>query len=171
MQMKICVCQIAMLLVGLLSPTWIAGQRSTAGMICGNPSSQCSSSYTFSSYQLLFQIRDKLIFGKTYKSVQFYSVVLKSVRTNEADECIHISEEERLEVQNLFRDRKVFASRVSCPEELVLYTNVDQEFNFLAVYAGADQSKAKEMLKRVKATARYPQAYLRRMQVVLEFST
>jgi len=76
-----------------------------------------------------------------------------------------------LEVQALIPDRKVFASRVSCPEELILYSNVSQDVNFLAVYAGANFAEAKTTLKLVKATGRYRQAYIRRMQVVLEFST
>lgn len=53
--------------------------------ICANPASPCSSSYTFAPYQLPFEIKQKLVFGKTYKSVSFYAVVLKSVRTGRRD--------------------------------------------------------------------------------------
>jgi hypothetical protein len=154
----------------LLPPSWVEGQAPTRGL-CSQLSLKCSSTYEFSPYHLPFEIREKLIVGKTYKSAPFYAVVLKSVKASGSDDCGYISEEERLEVQKLFHDRKVFASRVSCPEELILYTNVNQDFNFLAVYAGASQSEARQMLKKIKALGRYPQSYIRRMQVVLEFST
>jgi hypothetical protein len=65
----------------------------------------------------------------------------------------------------------VFASRFSCPEELVLYTNVNQEFNFLAVYAGSTLAEAKQTFTKVKANGRFPQANIRKLQVVLEYST
>ena len=168
--MKTYIRMVLGLLVVAVAPTQLPGQQRT-GTICGNPATECSSSYSFSSYQLAFQIREKLVFGKTYKSLPVYAVILKSVKTSGAEDCVHVSEEERLEVQALITDRKVFASRVSCPEELILYSNVSQDVNFLAVYAGANFAEAKTTLKLVKATGRYRQAYIRRMQVVLEFST
>src|ERR1051325_7212231 len=119
--MKTYIHMILGVLVAALAPTQLAGQQRT-GTICGNPSTECGSSYSFSSYQLAFQIQGKLVFGKTYKSLPVYVVILKSVKTSGAEDCVHVSEEERLEVQSLIPDRKVFASRVSCPEELVLYS-------------------------------------------------
>lgn len=149
----------------------VAGQAETPGSVCSIPAAACSSTYSFAAYQLPFRIKRKLVFGKTYKSGPFYSVVLKSVRANTDPDCTHISEKERLEAQALFPDRKVFASRFSCAEELVLYTNVDQDHNFLAVYAGTTAAEAKRTLTKAKAMGRYPQANIRRMEVVLEFST
>ena len=40
----------------------------------------------------------------------------------------------------------------------ILYTNVNQQFNFLAVYAGTTQAEARQVLNKVKASNRYPQA-------------
>jgi len=136
--------------------------------VCGNPQVPCKTAINFKAYDLPFQLPENAII---YETDLFYAVILKSVKTNETEECVHVSEEERLEFQKLIPDKKVFASRVSCPEELVFYSNVSQDVNFLAVYAGANQVQAKATLMRVKATGKYPQAYIRRMQVVLEFST
>jgi|SRR5215510_11262680 len=149
----------------------VSAWQQISGVVCPNPDTACQSTYSFKPYQLPFNIREKLVFGKTYKSVPFYAVVLQSVRTNTGADCSHATEEQRLEAQALFPDRKVFASRFSCPEELVLYTSVNQDFNFLAVYAGATLAEAKQTLSKVKATRRFPQANIRKMQVVLEYST
>src|SRR5258705_6965322 len=159
--------------VGLmvLSVAQVSGRRETLGAVCSNATSYCKSSHQFTSYQLPFEIKEPLVFGRSYKSVPFYAVILQSVAANTATDCAHISEEQRLETQTLFADREVFASRSSCAEELILYTNVNQQFNFLAVYAGTTKAEARQVLNKVKASNRYPQAQLRRMQVVLEFST
>jgi hypothetical protein len=145
--------------------------QQTSGVVCPNSDTACHSAYSFKPYQLPFLIREKLVFGKTYKSAPFYAVVLQSVRNSGSTDCQHIGEEQRLEAQALFQDRKVFASRFSCPEELVLYTSVNQEFNFLAVYGGATLAEAKQTLNKAKATGRYPEANIRKMQVVVEYST
>jgi len=164
--------RLAVALSFMLTSTALTGaSQKQGGTICAKPASSCSSSYSFAPYQLPFEIKHKLVFGKTYKSISFYAVVLKSVRTNTNPDCAFIPEEQRLQAQALFPDRKVFASRFSCPEELILYTNINQDFNFLAVYAGATLTEAKQALKKVKASGQYPQANLRRMQVVLEYST
>lgn len=149
----------------------VAVQAQTTGSVCSIPAAVCNSTYSFAAYQLPFRIKQKLVFGKTYKSVPFYAVVLKSVRADADTDCAYISESERLEVQATFPEHKVFASRFSCAEELVLYTNVNQQHNFLAVYAGTTAAEARRTLTKAKATGRYPQANIRRMQVVLEFST
>jgi hypothetical protein len=158
-------------LCSLLLAGSASGGGQTSGTVCSSPVAQCNSSYSFKSYQLPFEIKEKLVFGKTYKSAPFYAVVLKSVRTNNTAECAFITEQQRLEAQTLLAGRKVFASRFSCSEELIVYTNVNQDFNFLAVYAGATMAEAKQILKKVNASRAYPQAYIRRMQVVLEYST
>ena len=160
-----------LLIFTVASITTTGASQKEGGRICENPASSCPSSYPFEPYQLAFEIKQKLVFGKRYRSVSFYAVILSSVRANGDPDCAHISEEQRLRAQALFPDRKVFASRFSCPEELVLYMNVNQDFNFLAVYAGDSMPEAKQVLNRVKASGRYPQANLRLMRVVLEYST
>jgi hypothetical protein len=149
----------------------VAGQ--TIGAVCSNPAVQCTSAYSFKPYQLQFQIKQKLVFGQTYKSVPFYAVILESklATSGEGDDCGYVPEEQRLAVQVLFPAQKVFGSRLNCPEELVLYTNVNQQYNFLAVYGGVTMAQAKQVLEKVKTNGRYKQPYIRRMQVVLEYST
>jgi hypothetical protein len=146
-----------------------AGQN--PGTTCPNPSIKCASTYSFAPYQLPFVIREKLVFGKTYKSITFYAVILKSVKTTAESDCTFVTEDERVAAQTDFRDRKVFTSKHSCPEELVLYESVAPSFNFMAVYAGPTAATAKQMLSRVRATGCYPQAYVKQLRVVLEYST
>ena len=156
------------LLVGLLAHP-VPTTAQVIGTVCHDPRVRCNSSYSFAAYQLPFTIKDKLI--KTYKSHTFYSVILKSVKATGEPDCRYITENERLEVQAIWPTRKVFTSRHSCPEELVLYENTDQSFNFLAVYAGTGLSEARRVLSEVKTNGRYPQAYIKRFQAVLEYST
>lgn len=158
------------LLTGLLASA-VTTKAQVVGTVCHDPRVRCNTSYSFAPYQLPFTIKDKLIYGKTYKSQSFYAIVLKSVKaTGEAD-CSYVNENERLEVQAIWPTRKVFTSRFSCPEELVLYENTDQSFNFLAVYAGATLNEARRVLRDAKKNGRYPQAYIKRIQAVLEYST
>jgi len=142
------------------------------GAVCSDPSAPCPTKYSFEVYQLTFKIKQELTFGRTYKSAFFYAVILESMPSqDEAGECSYIEESARLEAQALFPERKVFASHFECAEELILYTSVNQSFNFMAIYAGATRGEANKMLGRVRATGRFPAANIRRMQVVLEFST
>lgn len=159
----------AIFMLGLTLCQNAVGQ--TQGTTCPNPSIKCNSTYPFAPYQLPFVIKEKLVFGKTYKSVLFYAVILKSVKTSEESDCAFVTEKERVAAQSEFAERKVFTSKHSCPEELVLYENVDPNFNFMAVYAGTTAATAKRMLSRVRITGRYPQAYIRQLRVVLEYST
>ena len=142
-----------------------------SGSLCHDPTKPCHSSYTFAPYQQPYTIKDKLIFGKSYKSQTFYAIVLKSVKATGEPDCSYVNETERLEVQAIWPTRKVFTSRFSCPEELVLYENTDQSFNFLAVYAGTNLNEARRVLSEVKTKDRYPHAYIKRIQAVLEYST
>ena len=143
----------------------------TIGIICHQPTAKCASSYSFAPHQLPFTIKEKLEFGKSYRSEQFYAVVLKSVKASGDSDCSIVTEAERLEEQKMWPTRKVFASHLNCPEELVLYENADQNFNFLAVYAGKTLKEAQRLLNQIKVNPRYSQAYLKRMRVILEYST
>jgi hypothetical protein len=163
---------VYMAVILVLGLTWdqnAAGQR--PGVTCPNPSIKCDSTYSFAPHQLPFVIKDKLVFGKAYKSVFFYAVILKSVKTRAESDCVLITEEERTAAQSDFVDRKVFASRHSCPEELVFYEIIAPDLIFMAVYAGSSAATAKRMLTRVRATGRYPQAYIKQLRVVLDYST
>jgi hypothetical protein len=154
------------------APQSFSSPAQSLGAVCSNPSASCSTKYSFEPYQLPFKIKQPLVFGRTYKSAYFYAVILTSIQAqDETGECRHIEESARLEAQALFPQRKVFASHFGCAEELILYTNVNQSFNFMGIYAGATKAEANKMLGRVRATGRFPTANIRRMQVVLEFST
>ena len=157
------------LLVCLLIPGTLPAQMQ--GPLCPQPAVKCSSSYSFAPYQLPFVIKEKLVFGKSYQSEEFYAVILKSVKSVGDPDCTIVTEEERLEAQKLWPTRKVFTSHLNCPEELVLYENVDRNFNFLAVYAGKTLKEAQRVLTQIKANPRYSQVYLKRTRVILEYST
>lgn len=149
--------------------TLIAQTR--GGAVCYQPTVQCFGSYSFAPYQLPFTIKEKLEFGKTYRSEEFYAIVLKSVKAVGDPDCSFVTEAERLEEQKWWPNRKVFASRLNCPEELVVYDNTDQNFNFLAVYAGKSLKEAQRLINQIRVNPRYSKAYLKRMRVVLEYST
>ena len=145
-------------------------QAQIPGTVCYQPNAACGSSHSFSSHQLPFVINEKLVFGKTYRSQQFYAVILKSVKIASDADCSEIAEAERVKTQSIWPTRKVFTSRYSCPEELVSYENTEPTVNFLAVYAGNSLSAARRVLSDAKAKG-HREAYIKRMRVVLDYST
>jgi hypothetical protein len=69
--------------------------------------------------------------------------------------------------KQLFPKAKVFSMRFSCDddvEENLTYTNVNDKFGFLAVYAGLTMKEAKARLAEVKATGKFAGANIRKMQ-------
>lgn len=52
-------------------------------------------------------------------------------------------------------------------EENISYTNVNDKFGFLAVYAGRTLQEAKARLAEVKSTGKYAGANIRKMQARL----
>jgi hypothetical protein len=130
------------------------------GSICGNPKVACKTTATFNPNDLPFRVpQDSVIFDTEL----FYAVVLKSITAREDDCDTFVPETERLQTQGLFPDRKVFASRCVDIENL-FYTNVDPKYRIMAVYGGTTLPEAKRMLETVKATGKFPGAYLRRMR-------
>jgi uncharacterized protein len=118
----------------------------------------------FKPHELAFATPRDGVARAEFRSVPFHAVILRT-----AARC-SVKEAERREVQALFPSRKVFFPRSGCddsPEENIAYTNVDDKFAFLAVYAGATEPEAREFLKQVKALGRFPGANVRRMQAVL----
>jgi cadmium resistance protein CadD (predicted permease) len=93
----------------------------------------------------------------------FYAVILKSIKSTEDNCDVFVPENERLEAQALFPDRKVFANRCYDIENL-FYTNVDPKFRIMAVYAGSSLAEANRVLASVKSSGKFPGAYLRRMR-------
>lgn len=135
-------------------------RRPTRASVCGNPRLPCKTTATFQPNDLPFRVPANAVILDTEL---FYAVVLKSVRANEDDCNTFVPEPERLEAQAMFPDRKVFSSRCADIENL-FYTNVDSKFRIMAVYGGTSLVEAQRTLAAVKATAKFPGAYLKRMQ-------
>lgn len=98
------------------------------------------------------------------KSEQFYAIILKSL-----PKC-SIKDSERINAQNLFPKNKVFYDKNGCSgdylDDLLSYTNINENYDFLAVYAGKTQEQAQAFAKQVARTGQFPGYNLRKMQVV-----
>lgn len=137
----------------------VARQRARAS-ICFNPMLACKTSATFQPNDLPFRVpKNSVIFDTEL----FYAIILKSVPADEGDCNVFVPEAERLQAQALFPDHKVFTSRCADVENL-FYTNVNPKFRIMAVYGGYTLAEAKRLLEAVKATGKFPGAYLRRMR-------
>ena len=161
---------VALFALGPLLLLAALAQPPAAGSVCYRPNTTCNSSYSFAPYQLPFVIKEKLVFGKSYRSREFYAVILKSVKIDQNADCTSVSEAERLAAQTKWPSRKVFSSRYSCPEELLSYENTEPTVNFLGIYAGENLSEARRVLNQVKTNG-FPEAYIKRMRILLDYST
>ena len=130
------------------------------GSVCGNPKLPCRTSATFQPNDLPFRVPQNSVIWDTEL---FYAVILKTVTSTEDNCDVFIPEQERIQAQLLFPDRKVFANRCYDIENL-FYTNVDPKFRIMAVYAGSTLTEANRVLASVKSTGKFPGAYLRRMR-------
>jgi hypothetical protein len=137
-----------------------ARHRAKKGAICSNPNVACKTSVTFHEYDLPFRVPANAVI---FDTELFYAVILKSVPAADGDCDTFIAETERLEAQRLFVNQKVFSSRCVKPGEL-FYTNVSEKHRIMAVYAGITLAEAKQTLASVKATGKFPGAYVRRMR-------
>jgi hypothetical protein len=135
------------------------------GKIEPNPATPCSDA-NFKGHEICFKTPSDGVARAEYLSESFYAIILKT-----AERCT-IAEEERLQAQTRFPQSKVFSMRFSCDddiEENISYTNVNDKFGFLAVYAGQTLKEAKARLAEVKATGRFPGANIRKMQAKLVY--
>ncbi len=152
------------------------GSVQTGAAVCSQPDAICpTGGERFDPWDLAFPLPKNLKWQTTYYSAPFFAILLKSVKAEPDDgpgsdkPCAgYIREDERQRVQRLFQDRKVFASRYGCSEFLTGYTNVNAEYNFLAVYGGKTQAEAEKMLARVRATGQFPDANIRKMQALYD---
>jgi hypothetical protein len=139
-------------------------RRARRAAICGNPKLACKSSVTFQPHDLPFRLPENAVI---WESENFYAVILKSMKVamKEGDEdcTVFIAETDRLAAQELFPDHKVFTSRCAEPGEL-FYTNTSGDHLIMAVYAGATAAQANRFLADVKATGKFPGAYIKRMR-------
>jgi len=161
----------AAFIIALGTTAWLGGttavgqshaarHRAKRGSICGNPNINCKTSVTFHEYDLPFRVPANAVI---FDTELFYAIILKSVAAPEDDCNTFVPETERLAAQSLLPSRKVFSSRCIEPGEL-FYTNVSEKHRIMAVYAGTTLAEAKRTLAEVKATGKFPGAYLRRMR-------
>lgn len=144
--------------------------------VCGNPQDSCRSSFEFDANDLAFRVTKKLQMWDEVKSVSFYAVILKSKKAfydtdpmrESSCEKGFFRKSEINEAQKMFSDNKVFISFFGCyGDPDIYYTNTNQKFNFLAVYAGKTQKEANNFLQTVKASKTFAGANVRKMQVIL----
>lgn len=135
-------------------------RRAKASAICGDPTVRCNTSVSFEPFDLPFRVPKNAVI---FDTELFYAVILKSVAVGDNDCETFVPETERLAAQALFPRRKVFTSR--CVEAPYLfYSNISDKHRIMAVYAGTTLADSKRALDAVKATGKFPGAYVRRMR-------
>ncbi len=151
------------LLIGFLClPAIVQAQRGKPkrAKVCGDPTKTCKTSVDFEAHDLPFEVPENVFISETER---FYAIVLKSFRITDAEcETKFVSENERLETQELFPNNKVFASRCPDPGNL-FYEPIDWHVRFMAVYAGRTKAEATKMLTKVKATKKFSNAYIKQL--------
>jgi hypothetical protein len=135
----------------LLCASFSFGQteKPSTGTVCGKPS-ECQNKKPFEPNDLTFRLPAKLKWQTNYTSDYFYAVILQSRRAVkdenvDSENCskAYFSESERVRVQNLFPDQKVFTSRNGCYGAWgAVYTNVNSDYEFIAAFGGVTQSQA-----------------------------
>lgn len=128
--------------------------------MCGNPQVACKTSAEFQPNDLPFRVPTNSVI---FDTELFYAVIVKTVTVNDYDCEVFVPETERLEAQALFPGHKVFSSRCYDPGNL-FYTTINDKHRIMAVYAGTTAAESKRVLAAVKATGKFPGAYLRRMR-------
>ena len=178
------VLRFLVLLLMLLTSARIifADEVQTPGQVCGSslepckPPAQTLIQVLFQPYDLTFRVPPQLKWQTNYYSATFYAIILKSRKALPDDgpasqkKCSgYFTEEERMKVQDLFPENKVFASRFGCSgKNAIFYTDTNTDYNFLAVFAGQTLVEAEAFLRQVKAKG-FSDANLRKMQVILEY--
>ena len=140
-----------------------AQKKARLGRVCGDPTAVCKGRENFQPFDLPFDTGKNFVIGE---SERFYGIVLRSQKMNpEWGDCEHplFGEKERLEIQDMFRNNKVFA--LNCVESgFNYYTGVADHFAFIGVYAGRTQAEANKFLKTVQDTKKFAGVRIRRMQ-------
>lgn len=134
----------------------------TQGAVCADPDRPCPG---FKANELSFRIATPFKFDRGRdKSQPFYAVILKS-----APIC-SLADAERVRAQKVFPRAKVFLHRYFCEDfgDKVTYSNVNAKSGFVAVYAGDTAAAAEASLAVAKASG-YPDANIRRMEVIVVY--
>jgi hypothetical protein len=140
----------------------VAKKVVTQGEVCPDPQKPCTEVERFKLNELSFRIASKFDFDRGQdRSIAFYAAILKS------GELCKMPDAERVAIQAQFPSRKVFLHRHFCEDfaDKVTYTSVNRKAGFIAVYAGKTEAEAKQFL--TEARTKFPDANLRRMQVVI----
>lgn len=150
-------------------PFGINAQKKPAklGKICGNPQIKCrTGNIVFQKHEIPFE-SPKSANQVIIDSEPFYAVILKTVKLTSEVNCENaVSEDERSKIQKLFPNRKVFALKCSDAGE-IYYSNVANDVNFIAVFAGKTLTEAKSFLKTIQASGKYKGANVRKMQAMI----
>jgi len=161
----LCSCAFLLAFAGVSVLNYAAvGQSRVKGhkkaSVCGNPKVACKTRDRFEANDLPFRVPANSVI---FDTELFYAIVLKSVNVTNDNCDVFVPESERLRAQALFPDHKVFTSRCADPMNL-FYTNVSEKHRIMAIYAGATLAEAKRFLETVKATGKFPGAYIRSMR-------
>jgi len=163
---------------GIAAPRPLVPRTLVQQEVCPDPKSPCNSAAKeFAPYELSFQLPGKLTKGRTYTSLPFYAVLLKTydAESCDADDHTESIERERLKIQLAYPHNKLFAS-YSCPN----LDAVDYSFSgkmdsageralimtFIAVYAGKTQAEGSNFLQYIRTV--YPNATLKQMTASYE---
>ncbi len=144
----------------------------TQSRVCSNPQLPCTaSSHDFQPNELSYNTPTTLKKNTPYYSDFFWGIMLisrKAILYEENTACRgYFTEQERLKIQKMFPNNKVFASRSGCRTE-VSYSNTNRAYEFIALFAGDTKAEAKEFLKEVKRTGKFVGPNIRRMQVIVK---
>lgn len=175
-------CTVAIAMAGLIIAAFPMHIRAysdevhTGGRVCGNPNHPCQAAkWKFENWDISFVLPRELKWLNNYYSADFYAVILKSRRAvpdpdgpaGPAECSGYFSEPERAKTQSLFPNQKVFASHFGCGHLTVGYTNVNYDYDFLAVYGGETLAEANRALASAKG--KFAGANVRKMQVVIDY--
>ena len=154
------------MIVCLFSVIETFGQKaSKQGKICGNPNIKCKTDKTlFEPNEIPFETSRNFVI---FESQTFYAIILKSKKVSDifADNngCRNISsEEERLNVQKLFPNNKVFTQ--NCGYNNFYYSGLQDSTVFMAVYGGRTLTEAQTFLKTVKQKKEFESTYIKKMK-------
>lgn len=152
-------------LICLCLAATVSAENIRPGQIHDYPGKEAASA--FKQHELSFQFPNDGLARAEFKSEEFYAIILKS-----AAKC-SLTNEDRLQIQELFPNNKVFMDLFACEEyieEFVTYTNTNPDYAFIAVFGGTNLEQAKQLFEQYDLATKFPGANIRKMQAVLVYS-
>ncbi|HMM81477.1 MAG TPA: hypothetical protein PKC65_15805 [Pyrinomonadaceae bacterium] len=132
--------------------------------VCGNPDEACKGRSYFQSYDLPVEWPENSVIAE---SEPFYAIILKSAKFDYSSgaDCEKVySDSEIFSTQTMFPTNKVFALKCFEPGGNY-YIGVDDNYVFIAVFAGKTLAAANKFLKTVQDTGQFPGVKVRKMRV------